>query len=116
MTIPASTQILRDGETTRYLGAEMGNKMNNDAPWPQIIEKIEKSLKIWEKAYPGMEGSKHIIQMIIGGKTQYITTAQGMPDHHVNYLTKRIRTFLWNTEAAPPVAMDFLTEPPSQGG
>jgi len=63
-----------------------------------------------------MEGRKHIIQMIIGGKTQYITAAQGMPEHYVEYLTRRIRTFLWNTEATPPIAMEFLSEPLSQGG
>src|SRR5260370_25408268 len=54
--------------------------------------------------------------MIIGGKTQYITTAQGMPEHYVNLLTKRIRSFLWNTEAIPPVATELLSELLSQGG
>src|SRR5260370_42285744 len=54
--------------------------------------------------------------MIIGGKTQYITTAQGMPEHYVDLLMKRIRSFLWNTEAIPPVATELLSEPLSQGG
>ena len=114
-TIPESIRILNDGESIRYLRAEIGNKISNNDPWPQITENIEKSLKTWEKAFPGIKGCKHIIQMIIGGKTQYITAAQSMPDQYMNILMKRIRSFLWNSEAIPAVATELLSELLSQG-
>ena len=48
--IPDSTRILKDGEATRYLGAEIGNKPTGNDPWPKITESIKNSLKTWEKA------------------------------------------------------------------
>ena len=43
-TFPDQTHILIDGETTRYLGAQVGNTLNRIEPWPKIIEEIESSL------------------------------------------------------------------------
>ena len=87
-SFPEQTHILKDGETTRYLGTQVGNTQNSIEPWPKIMEEIENSLQTWEKAYPSIEGHKHIIQMIIGGKTQFLTTAQGMPAKYKNTLSK----------------------------
>ena len=85
-----SIHILKDGESTRYLGTHIGNQTLGDEPWPKITEDIEQCLAQWDKAYPSLEGRKHIIQMIIGSKTQYITAAQGMPLKYEDLLSKRI--------------------------
>ncbi len=43
-TIPNSVQILSDGESTRCLGAQIGNKTKGSKPWLNIIEDIESNL------------------------------------------------------------------------
>ncbi len=108
-TFKSSIHILKDGESTRYLGAHIGNQIKGEDPWPMVINQIEHSLNHWTKAYPGLEGRKHIIQMIISGKTQFITAAQGMPTKYEEYLTKQICTFLWDTNSPPQ-----LPPPPCQ--
>ena len=55
-TFPESTHILSDSETTRCLGAQIGNNPTGNDPWPKIIEDIENNLHIWNKAYPSIDG------------------------------------------------------------
>ena len=43
-TLPDSIQILKDGESTRCLSAQIGNQIKGNEPWPKIIEDIENSL------------------------------------------------------------------------
>jgi hypothetical protein len=56
------------------LGAWIGNKIPYTTPWPSVLEKIDADLMHWETTYPTLEGKRHIISMIIGGWTQYLTT------------------------------------------
>src|SRR5258708_15700925 len=101
-TFDDSIHILKDGKLTRYLGAHLGNNVTRDEPWPKIMNDIEYSLKCWDKSFPSIEGRRHIIQMVIGRKTQFITPAQGMPCKYENLLNKRIWTYLWNSDPPPP--------------
>ncbi|KAF9035020.1 hypothetical protein BDZ89DRAFT_1036318 [Hymenopellis radicata] len=47
-----------------------------------------------------MEGRRLIIQMVVGGKTQYLTKVQGMPKEVEQKLERRIRRFLWADKRA----------------
>jgi len=113
---PHPINILKDGGTTCCLRAQAGNDHNRSDPWPNTIEKIENSLQTWEKAYPSLDSRKHIIQMTIGGMTQFLTVAQGMPQHIEKHLTKRIRTFMWNSKSPPQIASNIMYCPPDMGG
>src|SRR5258708_21814546 len=116
-TFNASITILRDGESMRYLGTQIGNKLSGNEAGPKIVDEIELSLKKWEKAYPGIEGMRHIIQMVIGSKTQFITTAQGMPCKYKNLLNKRIHTFLCMAlQLLPPVTSSIMSTHHQKGG
>src|SRR5258708_1038624 len=79
--IPDEIRIQRDGETTRYLGAKVGNNINGTAPWPQIIEKIEKSLNTWKKAYPGSESRNQLIKLRKNPKND--ATTRHLPTIHI---------------------------------
>ncbi|KIY51446.1 hypothetical protein FISHEDRAFT_5368, partial [Fistulina hepatica ATCC 64428] len=87
--------ILMDTESTRILGGRIGNKMHAGEPWTPVLEKIDKALAQWNRSNPTMDGRKIIIQWIIGGMSQFLTTVQGMPKQIEKRLEKRIRTFLW---------------------
>jgi len=109
-------RIAADGIAVRYLGAWIGNKVNESTPWEPIIDKINKTLTLWEKAHPSMMGRKLIIQAVVGGHTQFLTKAQGMPDNIVSALTKIIRDFMWEEDSSPRIALDLLQCPRDQGG
>ena len=62
-------RIAADSEAVRYLGAWLGNKVNESTPWEPIIDKIKKALTLWKKAHPSMTGRKLIIQSVVGSYT-----------------------------------------------
>ena len=109
-------RIAPDGTAVRYLGAWIGNNVNEATPWEAVIDKIDKSLTLWKKAYPSMAGWKLIVQAIIGGYTQFLSKAQGMPEDIEDALTKIIRDFMWEEDSSPRIALDFLQCSRDQGG
>ena len=115
-TLNARIRIAEDGEATRSLGAWIGNKVNDITPWEPIIDKIHKNLTFWNKSHPTLRGRKTIIQMIVGGYTQFLAMAQGMPKHVETALIKIIRNFMWNDSTNPKIALNTLYRPVEEGG
>ena len=109
-------RIAADKEAVRYLGAWLGNKVVESTPWEPIVGNINKALLLWEKAHPTMVGRKLVVQTIIGGYTQFLTKAQGMPDDIETALTKIIREFVWKEDSSPRIALDLLHCPRENGG
>jgi len=72
--IPIGMNIVEDGSAVRALEAYVGNQINQPVIWLPTIEKIEADLHHWEKGHPTTEGRRLIVNMVIGGRTQYITT------------------------------------------
>jgi hypothetical protein len=112
----ARIRIAADGEAVRSLGAWIGNNTNDVEPWEPIIDKINNALKLWEKAHPSMPGRKLIVQAVIGGHTQFLMKAQGMPDNIEAALTKIIWNFMWEKDSFPRIALDLLQCPIDHGG
>ncbi|KAF9256953.1 hypothetical protein L218DRAFT_880615, partial [Marasmius fiardii PR-910] len=56
--------------------------------WSNQLEKVDSTLKRWDKTNSTMDGQKKIIQMIVGEMTQYLTQVQGMPKDIEKLLTK----------------------------
>lgn len=109
-------RIARDGEATRSLGAWIGNHTHDLTPWETILDKIHKALERWRQTRPTLQGRKLIIQTIVGGHTQFLTKAQGMPPTIENALTKMTRDFLWEDDSSPRIALSTLHQPIEQGG
>jgi hypothetical protein len=115
--IPMEIHIAQDGEPVRILGAWIGNRVDSSGIWTPILEKIDKALAQWAKSYPTLKGKRLIIQMIIGGMTQFLTKAQGgMPPDIENRLIKKIRSFIWGEGATPTISMSMLSQPIAKGG
>ena len=108
-------EVCPDRDATRILGAWVGNELNPEEPWRKIIETIKKDFKRWEARYPTLEGKRHIVQMIAGGKTQFLARAQGMPDSVQTKLQKMITEFVWGKERATMRIEDMACDP-EQGG
>ena len=113
--IPASIHIAQDGDATRLLGAWIGNNVNPEEPWRKIVETIKKDFRRWEARYPTLEGKRHIVQMIAGGKTQFLTRAQGMPGPVQKEIQKAITEFIWGKERAT-ICIENVARSIGQGG
>ena len=62
-----------------------------------------------------MEGRCLIVQMIVGGMTQYLAQVQGMPSNIESKLREKIRNFVWHDKRAP-VSEQILFSPIDDGG
>ena len=98
------------------LGAWIGNRIEDLTPWEPIIDKISSKLERWKKAHPTRNGRKIITQMIVGGHTQFLTQAQGMPKETEDTLNKIIKNFIWEDDSSPRIANETLRNPITEGG
>ena len=110
------TRIAEDGQATRSLGAWIGNHVNDLTPWEPILDKVHHGLEKWRRTRPTLHGRRLIIQTIIGGHTQFLTKAQGMPAEIENALTKITRDFIWEDDSSPRIALEILFRPIEEGG
>ncbi|KAF5371403.1 hypothetical protein D9615_009713 [Tricholomella constricta] len=99
--IPPNISIAQEGEATRILGAWFGNGIDAEGPWSIVLDKIETNLKRWDRSKPTLEGRRLIINMVVGGMTQYLTQVQGMPKKIETRISKTIRDFMWKDKRAP---------------
>ena len=53
---------------------------------------------------------------MVGGHTQFLTKAQGMPMHIEEALTRMIRDFIWDDGINPRIALENLYRPMDEGG
>ncbi|KAF8289698.1 hypothetical protein DL93DRAFT_2069160, partial [Clavulina sp. PMI_390] len=109
--------ILHDGEATRILGAFLGNHVSNEHKWPEIVERITAALDRWNNHHPTMIGRRIITQITVGGMTQFLARAQGMPDKIKKQLHQITWRFIWNTPTGPPpIKNEMLYAPITAGG
>lgn len=114
--IPNHMHIVTEGESVRILGAWFGNEADAAQPWAPIPEKIDAALENWSHSNPGMQGRKHIIQMVVGGMTQYLTQVQRMPKNIEKRLTKRIRKYMWGDEDKSSLVNEATMQAPIEMG
>ncbi|RPD58236.1 hypothetical protein L226DRAFT_446375, partial [Lentinus tigrinus ALCF2SS1-7] len=100
---PANVHVAQDGEPVRILGAFFGNNVNQIDVWSTVLTKmvamrqpLMKAIERWRTGRTTVMGKKHVVQMVVGGMTQYLTNVQRMPDAIVKRLTRVIRGYLWD--------------------
>ena len=81
-----------------------------------VINTINTKLERWKKTHPSLNGRKITTQMIIGGHTQFLTQAQGMPNDIEDILSKILKDFMWDDDSSPCIANKTLTKPITMGG
>ena len=91
-------------------------KINDHTPWEVVLDKIVRKLETWGQSHPTLYGKRLIIQAVVGGHTQFLTKAQGMPKHIEEAITKIIRNFIWDNDIHPRIATEYLHRPLKEGG
>jgi hypothetical protein len=115
--IQDNVHIAQEGEAIRSLGAWIGNNTVETRPWEPIIDLVHNDLERWQKAHPTLDGKRLIVQAIVGGRTQFLAKAQGMPEQIREALTKEIKRFIWeDTTHVPRLGMNHLEETKEEGG
>lgn len=69
-----------------------------------------------EQNAPNAIWERLIAQVVIGGHTQFLTKAQGMPPHIEEALMKILRDFIWDHNTHPRIALEYLYLPLDEGG
>lgn len=100
----------------RILGAWLGNGVDQATTWAPILKDCCKRLKRWGAAKHSLKGRRLIVQMQIGGVTQYLTKVQGMPREVEVELNKQIRRFMWNNEKMDTVNQAQMYAEHKKGG
>jgi len=78
------------------LGAWIGNNIDQATIWSPVLDRIRDNLDGWNRSHPTLFGCRLIIQMVVGGMTQYLAKVQTMPKQVEETLTKTIRNFMWD--------------------
>lgn len=113
--LPTGLKILNEGESTRMLGAWIGTSVNQSATWDRTIQAVKGGLDRWSKRKPTLAGKRLIVNMEVGGRTQYLARVQGMPPTVENKLVSMVSEFIWDG-AKPQVALPTLAKNMSEGG
>ncbi|KAI0693952.1 hypothetical protein C8T65DRAFT_547144, partial [Cerioporus squamosus] len=100
-TLPRDSSVVEDGRAIRALGAWIGNKTDQEAPWRPIVEAIKTRLKKWDLRHPTMYGRKLAVGMEVGSRSQFLTRAQGMPEKVEEELEKLAVSFVWSGDKRP---------------
>ena len=108
--------IAKDGEATRSLGAWIGNNIDDITPWEIVLDNIRNGLKRWRPVRPTLHGRSTVIKSIVGGHTQFLTKAQGMPPEIEKAITQIIRDYLREDGSSPRIALEILCQPIERGG
>ena len=115
--IQSDVRIAQEGEAVRSLGAWIGNNTIESKPWEPIIDLVHNDLERWKSAHPTLDGKRIIVQAIVGGRTQFLTKAQGMPVNIQEALTREIRNFIWDdANHVPRLGMNHLSNAKDIGG
>ncbi|EJD48235.1 hypothetical protein AURDEDRAFT_30769, partial [Auricularia subglabra TFB-10046 SS5] len=108
--LPEGIRIAKDGEVTRILGSWPGNTKGNAAAWSTILDKVQDRLDRWSRFRPSLNGRSMISRAIIGGCTQFLTAAQGMPLDIEKKLDRMTLNFLWGESRKHPINMETLRQ------
>ncbi len=120
---PQGVHVAQEGEPVRILGAFFGNGVSQVDVWSLVLTKIVamrqplmQVLARWTSGSATLQGKKHIVQMIVGGITQFLTNVQRMPATIEKRLEKVIRSVLWSERRSSPVALEYTYLPVELGG
>ncbi|KAI0038162.1 hypothetical protein FA95DRAFT_1506015, partial [Auriscalpium vulgare] len=115
--ISEDTHIATEGQSTRYLGAQIGNGVDALIPWGPVLDKVSAKLKQWKQTFPSINAKAAVVQMFAGGCSQFLTQAQGMPPTVEKSLIKLIRNFMWDENTTRvPIDLTHLYRQKGEGG
>lgn len=113
---PEGVKIVPDRQPVRVLGAWIGNQIDQEAVWGPMVDTVRQNLERWSLRNPSMYGRKLITGLEVGGRTQFLAKAQGMPPAVEQALERAVIGFVWKDGGRPMVNAAKLQDPLACGG
>lgn len=114
--LPQEVRIAPDGTAVRILGAWVGNKVDNEAPWIKILAVIQRNLNRWGSRNPTLVGRKLIVGLEVGSRTQYLARVQSRPGSVQDKIMSMVKDFIWKGNKHPRIGIETLQKPVEKGG
>ncbi|KAI0326748.1 hypothetical protein GY45DRAFT_1229415, partial [Cubamyces sp. BRFM 1775] len=114
--LPADIKILPDGQAARVLGAWLGNNVDPSGAWTPVLDTVRRCLMRWNARRPTLNARRLIVNLEVGGQTQFLARAQSMPPMVEKALQKIITGFVWRYNSHHCVDIKTLHQPVSEGG
>ncbi|KAF9018267.1 hypothetical protein BDZ89DRAFT_1094117 [Hymenopellis radicata] len=113
--IPESVHIAEDGESSRSLGSYIGNNLDPNVPWDSIMTATEEVLERVQRLHPTLNGKRVGIQTYAASRSNYLTSAEDMPNSMEKRFEKLEFKFFWEGKTAR-VNRQTLKLPLDEGG
>ncbi len=113
---PRNVRMADEGEPVRILGAFLGNGVHECEVWTPTLAKLGAVLERWQQGITTLDGRRHVVQMFVGGMTQFLSDVQHMPPQICRRLERILREYLWNDRVIPPVSMEYACASREVGG
>ncbi|KAI0738788.1 hypothetical protein C8Q80DRAFT_1072391, partial [Daedaleopsis nitida] len=113
---PTNVKVAGEGEPMRVLGVFLGNGVEQCDVWTPTIAKVTAAVSRWQAGISTMEGRRHVVQMIFGGMTQFLSDVQSMPAAVCKRIERIIMKYLWHDRVIPPVSKEYIQQDIDRGG
>jgi exonuclease III len=115
-TIPPERTIIQEGSPMRTLGAWVGNHINLDTQWKNIIDQQQKIIKAWKTNHLSFRGKELILKSLVHSRALFLATVCGMPKNIENQVMEITKDFLWDGRKRGLITMDQASRKHAEGG
>jgi len=105
----------RDGESVTYLGCLLGNRINTEEKWNEIMRKLQISASLWSTMGLSLKGRIMTANVMMCSRLWYHARLLPMSDKTMKNFTKIIMKFIWKGKHNR-VAAGTCTQAINQGG
>jgi len=108
--------ILKDNETTTYLGFTVGPTASDSDIWDTVISKLDKTLARWRRRDLSLLGRLTVIKTLATSKLWYIAALTPIPPTKLQALEKQVWAYLWRDRPRGLVRREVALSPRHHGG
>ena len=105
----------RDGESVTYLGCPLGNKINTEEKWNEIMRKLQISASLWSTMGLSLKGRIMTANVMMCSRLWYHARLLPISDKKTKDFSKIIMKFIWKGKHNR-VAAGTCTQAINQGG
>jgi hypothetical protein len=100
----------------RFLGVNIGNKVNIDAIWNDKINKLETTLKLWDMKNPTYEGRVFILRSQALSSIWFQAKFHELTKHKILEIERIVKNFVCKGKLKAPIKYNIMKLPRDLGG
>jgi hypothetical protein len=112
--VPA--KLVAEGDTTRYLGVQIGSSPSQSALWDTVCTKFRNTLAAWSHRSLSLKGKVTVIRALASSKLWFVAAVCAPPSKLISSLQQAVYRFLWNGKPRGAISRDVCLAPRSLGG